>query len=124
MKIVTVVIAAFAFLVIVGNASAGGYAGSRYEKSDCTYTKSTNVLYCEARFRQEEQTTANLTVPDASCASGLRLVQRTGLLVTTFRGWGYFTGRVPLAKNEIAGDEDSFEESWENFTDVDLGCVT
>jgi hypothetical protein len=45
MKIVTVVIAAFAFLVIVGNASAGGYAGSRYEKSDCTYTKSTNVLY-------------------------------------------------------------------------------
>jgi hypothetical protein len=38
--------------------------------------------------------------------------------------WGYFTGRVPLAKNEIAGDEDSFEESWENFTDVDLGCVT
>jgi hypothetical protein len=44
--------------------------------------------------------------------------------VTTFRGWGYFTGRVPLAKNEIAGDEDSFEESWENFTDVDLGCVT
>jgi hypothetical protein len=65
---------------------------ARYEKSDCTYTKSTNVLYCEARFRQEEQTTANLTVPDVSCATVLRLVQRTGLLVTTFRGVGLLHG--------------------------------
>jgi hypothetical protein len=30
---------------------------------------------------------------------------------------------VPRAK-EIAGHEDSFEESWENVTDVELGCVT
>jgi hypothetical protein len=111
-------------LTFAAEANAGGWAGSRYDKSNCTYNKESNILYCEARFRgSAEQTTAFVYVSDSECASGTRVVERTGTLVETFRGWGYFTGHVPLSKNEIVGDEDSFEFTWENFTDVDQGCL-
>jgi hypothetical protein len=113
-----------AALTLSATASAGGWAGSRYEKSDCTYDKAADTLFCEAFFSEEQQGVTEFRyLSDASCASGIRVIERTGTLVTTIRVWGVFTGRVPHAKNEDFGDEEPFgESSWTNFTDVDLGC--
>jgi hypothetical protein len=122
------VLAAMAVLALsfAAQASAGGYAGSRYSKSDCTYTKATNILYCEATFTTKiPNSTAQIFVNDPTCVgSGQRVFQRTGTIIETFRGFDWYTGRVPLAKNDIAGDEDSFVDTWApGYVDVDLGCL-
>ena len=109
-------------LALTGTATAGGWAGSRYAKSDCTYSRDTDTLFCEAIFTTEESATAQFGVSDSTCASTIRLIRRTGVLVTTFRGWGLFAGRTPVRHKEIVGNEDGFQESWRDFTDRDLGC--
>jgi len=114
--------AAIGLLAITGTASAGGWAGSRYDKSDCTYSRDNDTLFCEARFTTEELATEQFGVFDETCPSSIRIFERSGVRVTTFRGWGVFAGRTPVRHKEIAGDEDSFEFSWRSFTDRDLGC--
>ena len=103
--------------------AAGGWGGSRYEKSDCTYSKETRTLFCEAWFTEESYTTEQFAVPDDSCASTLRLIELTGWQMTTYRGWGLFYGTVPHTANEIAGNEDGFTVTWRDVTDRDLGCL-
>ena len=73
-------------LAMTGTASAGGWAGSRYAKSDCTYNRDTDTLFCAALFTSEEQATERFGMSDPSCTSAIRLVERTGTRVTTFRG--------------------------------------
>lgn len=109
-------------LVFTSTALAGGWAGSRYDKDDCTYNNETDILFCEAWFTEETFTTENLGMPDSSCASTIRIVERTGWRVTTYHGWGAFFGRVPVHHNEFLGNEDSFDVTWRDYTDVDLGC--
>lgn len=103
--------------------AAGGWGGSRYDKSDCTYSKETRTLYCEAWFTDEIHTTEQFVIADDSCTSTVRLIERTGWQMTTYRGWGLFNGPVPSAANEIAGDEDGFTVTWRDYTDRDLGCL-
>jgi len=122
-KTLVSLVVAVCCLVFASTALAGGWAGSRYDKDDCTYDHATDMLFCEARFTEETFMTAILLgIPDSSCASGFRLVDRTGWLVTTYRGWGIFFGRVPVHHKEFVGDEDTFVETWRDYTDVSLGC--
>jgi hypothetical protein len=119
-----VLAAVVGLLAITGTASAGGWAGSRYAKDDCTYTRETNTLYCEALFTTEVFLTAEpLTIPDATCASTIRIVERTGWRATTIRGYGFFEGRTPVAHKEIVGNEVFVEEHWHDYTDVSRGCA-
>lgn len=122
MKIAWLAAVALAALAFTG-AAAAGWAGSRYQKSDCTYNQSTDRLYCVAKFSNEQYTTETFWVADTSCASGLRSSSRTGWLVTTWTGWDLYTGRVPQAKNNIGGNDEGFTETWHDFTDTDLGCA-
>ena len=110
-------------LTSVGAASAGGWAGSRYDKSDCTYSKESNILYCEATFSHEGFATEDHAIADERCPNGLRLIRRTGWRTETWVGWDLYTGRTPVRHHSIAGNEGSPEVSWRDFVDVDLGCV-
>jgi hypothetical protein len=121
-RTLVVLAAVVGLLAITGTASAGGWAGSRYAKSDCTYDRASDTVFCQAWFTSEEQATEQMGVSDLSCTSTIRIIERTGTRVTTFRGWGLFAGHTPVSHKEIAGDEDSFQFSWRNFTDSDLGC--
>jgi hypothetical protein len=116
-------VAAIGLLAIPSTAAAGGWAGSRYDKDDCTYDVEADMLSCEAWFTDEFFTTMQLGTFDPTCASSLRIIERTGWLVTTYRGWGIFFGRVPVRHKELVGNEDSFEETWRDYTDVDRGCL-
>jgi hypothetical protein len=116
-------VAAIGLLVIPSTAAAGGWAGSRYDKDDCTYNVDADSLYCEAWFTDEVFTTMQLGMSDLTCASTIRIIERTGWLVTTYRGWGSFFGRVPVHHKEFVGNEDGYEETWRDYTDVDLGCL-
>jgi hypothetical protein len=79
------------------------------------------VLVCSAWFADETYTTLTFGISDATCASTIRIVERTGWQVTTYRGWGV-SGRVPTPQKELFGDEDSLDVSWGTYVDVDLGC--
>jgi hypothetical protein len=126
MRKLTLAAAVIAALSLAAQASAGGYAGSGFEKSECSYTKETNTLYCVTTFTTSTpNATATIFVNDPRCApSRTRVFQRTGTLVQEFRAWATFTGHAPVANHEIAGNESAVGEgTWENFTDVDLGCL-
>jgi hypothetical protein len=125
MKKLTLALAMLVALAFAAQASAGGYAGSRFQKSDCTYTKTSNTLSCSALFTSSiPNSTATVYVDDPTCAgSQMRVFQRTGTLVETIRAEATFSGRVPLARNELFADEVPVSETWANYTDVDLGCL-
>jgi hypothetical protein len=122
-RIVLLLVIAGLFLGHATTANAGGWGGSRYDKSDCTYSKDTRTLFCEAWFTEEIFTTEQFAIADDSCASTTRLIERTGWRITTYRGWGLFDGPVPAAANEIAGNEDGFTVTWRGYADRDLGCL-
>jgi hypothetical protein len=105
-------------------ASAGGWAGSRYEKSECTYTKETNFLFCESTFTVETVKTEQIGLADETCETGTRLISRTGTFVEPWRVFDAFEGRTPHAKNNLFGNEFPLlgQEFWKDFTDTDLGC--
>ena len=120
-KLVSLVLAV-GFLVFAGTAGAGGWAGSRYDKKNCIYDAESDLLTCSAWFTDETYTAMTLGLSDGACASTIRIVERTGWQVTTYRGWGVFSGRVPTQQNELYGNEYSFGVSWRTYVDVDLGC--
>ena len=78
------------FLAFTSTAAAGGWAGSRYDKKNCIYDTESNFLSCSAWFADETYTTLTFGISDATCASTIRIVERTGWQVTTYRGWGVF----------------------------------
>ena len=106
-------------------ASAGGWAGSRYDKTECTYSKETNSLFCESRFTVETFKTEQIAFPDAACPSGTRVISRTGWFVEPWRVFDGYTGHVPVSKHNTFGDEVPMLglEFWRDFTDTALGCV-
>jgi hypothetical protein len=106
-------------------ASAGGWAGSRYDKSECTYTKESNLLYCQSTFTVETVKSEQIAIPDETCPSGTRVFQRTGTFVEPWMVFDGFEGHTPHAKGNLFGDEVPLlgQEFWKDFTDTDLGCV-
>jgi hypothetical protein len=116
-----------AVAMLMGAADArAGWAGSRYEHSECTLNTAHGVrpsLYCETSVTQvEHNVTEIFGVADETCVSGLRLVQRTGTRITRFRVFDYYDGPVPLASFNFAGDEAGFEFEWVDVVETDLGC--
>jgi len=124
-KAVIVGLVVFVVLAVASTASAGGWAGSRYDKSECTYTKESNFLYCESTFTVEQFRTEQMAFPDASCLSGTRLVRRTGWFVEVWRVFDGFTGHVPVWRHNLFGNEVPLLglEHWRDYTDTDLGCL-
>lgn len=120
LSVVTLALIALAAPLV---ASAGGWAGSIYDKSECTYTKETNTLFCETARTTETFTTEQMTSPDATCASGLRLISRTGTRVEVTPVFDFYWGRAPVHTHNLGGNEGLPSEHWENFTDTPLGCV-
>ncbi len=121
------------FVVLLGvvalalplTASAGGWAGSRYDKSECTYTKETNFLFCQSTFTVETVKTEQIAIPDETCPSGTRVFRRTGTFVEPWMVFDAFAGHTPHSKNNLFGNEVPLlgQEFWKDFTDTDLGCV-
>lgn len=104
---------------------ASGWAGSRYERSDCNQirTASRPGLFCQRWFSSTAQATTTTLFADETCASGLRAVERSGTLETRFRGFDIYAGPSPLAKFNTGGDNLDFVDTWTNYTDTDRGCV-
>lgn len=125
MKKVLLAAVVAAALTFTATASAGGWAGSRYDKSECTYSKESDSLYCEGTFTFEEFRTEQMALPDASCPSGTRLIGRTGWFVEIWLGFDGYTGHVPVSKHNTFGNEVPLLglEHWRDYTDTDLGCV-
>lgn len=105
-------------------AAGAGWAGSLYKKSECTYTKETNFLFCETTVMLETFTTEHRSFPDASCPSGTRGVDRTGTLVEPSRLTDTYAGPVPHAKWHLDHELAQLigQEFWKDFTDTDTGC--
>ena len=105
-------------------ASPGGWAGSRYDKSECTYTKETNFLFCQTTFTVETVTSEQFAIPDETCPSGTRLVRRTGTFVEPWMAFDAYAGHTPHAKWNLFGDSSPLlgQEFWKDFTDTGLGC--
>ena len=72
------VVLAVGFLVCTSTAAAGGWAGSRYDKTNCIYDAESDLLGCSAWFADETYTTITFGISDATCASTIRIVERTG----------------------------------------------
>ncbi len=122
--ILGLVVAAVA-LALPMAAIGGGWAGSRYDKSECTYSKDTNSLYCESTFSVESFMTEDRATPDASCPSGTRVTRRTGWFVEVWRVFDGYTGHAPVRHHNVFGNESPLFDlwHWRSFTDTDLGCV-
>jgi hypothetical protein len=105
-------------------AAGAGWGNSRYDKSDCTYTKETNVLFCETTIMFEIVKTEQMGIADESCPSGTRLVRRTGTYVEPTRVFHYYQGRTPHENRILLWDDETLvgQEFWTDFTDVDIGC--
>jgi hypothetical protein len=103
-------------------AAGAGWGNSPYDKSDCTYTKETNFLFCEKTFSVETVTTEQIGITDGSCPSGTRLFRRTGILVESTRVFDGFDGPAPNANRNVLGD-DVPQVFWKDFTDTEIGCL-
>ena len=106
--------------------AASGWAGSRYAMSDCSQIDNHGRpgLYCQKWFSSTVQTTQTTLFVDGTCTgSGLRAIERSGMLQTRFLGFDYYSGPVPLAKFNTGGDNVDFTDTWLSFTDTDRGCI-
>ena len=105
-------------------AAGAGWGNSLYDKSECTYTKETNVLFCATTITHEIVTTVQIGIADESRPSGTRLVRRTGTYVEPTRVFDAYEGRTPHAKRFLFGNDEPLfgQEFWKDFADVDLGC--
>jgi hypothetical protein len=105
-------------------AASAGWGNSAYDKDDCTYTKETNLLYCEGTILFETVKTEQMAIADASCSTGTRLIRRTGTYVEPTRVFDAYEGRTPHANRILFGNDVPLfgQEFWKDFTDVDLGC--
>ena len=106
-------------------AASAGWAGSRYDKTECTYTKETRSLVCQSTFTVvEENRTDEFAIPDETCPLGTRSIRRTGTFTEPWIVFDFFSGGpVPHEKYHLGGIESpSGPGVWSNFTDTDLGC--
>jgi hypothetical protein len=126
MGIAAAIAAVVVFLVVPASALAG-WAGSRYDQSECTLNVGHDgrpFLYCQTSFVETEVFTDDLTVQDASCPSGQRLIHRVQTVEMTWIVFDYFAGPVPLARFNFAGDEYPTSFRLVSTVETDLGCTT
>lgn len=123
--ILGVVVVVAGTMLVTSASAASGWAGSRYAVSDCRQIDNHGRpgLYCQKLFFSTTQTTQTTLVADESCSSGLRRIDRSGTLQTSFLGFDYYSGPVPLAKFNTGGDNVNFTDTWLIFTDSDRGCI-
>jgi hypothetical protein len=113
----------------VPSSAIAGWAGSRYEKSDCTLSTASQGgkpgLYCETYFigPQEVQSGDLLLMPDDTCPSGVRHVQEMLTLEVTYFGYDFYDGPVPLAKFNTGGDEFPVSSRILSIDHVIAGCA-
>jgi hypothetical protein len=81
------------------------------------------LLTCGKWVVSVEETTQTILLADETCQSGVRWIERTGTLETSFFRFDLYAGPVPLQKFNIAGNEGSTTERWLEFTERDLGCA-
>ena len=120
----TALLVVLAMLTVPIDASAG-WGNSPYEKSDCTYTKESNFLFCETIVNHETVKTEQVGIADESCPSGTRLVRRTGTFVEPTLVFDGFEGHTPHAHRNLFGNDVPLlgQEFWKEFTDTDGGCL-
>jgi len=121
-------LAAVVLFLAIPIAANAGWVGSRYEKSDCTLfvhndgTKPS--LYCETYFiGPQEVFTDVLSVPDATCPSGFRLIQEVQTVEVTYFGYDFYIGPVPVAWFNTGGNEFPVSYRLLSTVDTDLGCA-
>jgi hypothetical protein len=122
----TAVAAAFLFLLVAPSASAG-WAGSPYEKSQCTLSVNHNgrpSLYCERTFIEAFQLVDEFTVADLSCPSGQRSMRRVQTFEWLWRSYDFYDGPVPLRQFNFGGNETpaGLEQLISDVTTA-LGCA-
>ena len=105
--------------------ASAGWGNSPYDKSDCTYSKETNSMYCETIVNHEVVKTEEVRIADASCPSGFRLFSRTGTFVEPTLVFDGFDGPSPNANRNTFGDDVPLlgEEFWKDFSDTEIGCL-
>ena len=103
-------------------ASAGGWAGSIYDKSECSYSRDTNSLFCQTTVTVESARTEVMSFTDTSCPNGTRGVRRTGTHVEVTQFFDGFTGHTPVDNHHVFGNSFPVFIGWREFTDTDLGC--
>ena len=126
MSVAAAIAAVLVFLVFPTSALAG-WTGSRYERSECTLNVGHDgrpFLSCQSSFVETDVFTDELTVPDASCPSGQRLIRRVQTVEVTWIVFDFFDGPVPLPQFNFAGDEFPASERLVSTVDTDLGCAS
>jgi hypothetical protein len=100
-------LATMLFFVAVPTSALAGWAGSRYEKSECHFigVQGNPALACSSSFTTTEVRATDLLVADASCLSGFRAIHRVETVEVTWRVFDFYDGPVPLAKFNAGGDE-------------------
>ena len=119
-SLVTVVV----FLAVPTSAIAG-WAGSRYEKSECTHVDLDGRpgLYCETFFMgPNEVFEYQASVPDASCPSGFRLMRVVDTYEVTVFAFDFYDAPVPLFQFNRLGNE-SPSLRLISTVEIDLGCA-
>jgi hypothetical protein len=106
-------------------AASAGWGNSPYDKSDCTYTKESNFLFCETIVTHQTVKTEQIGIADDSCPSGTRLFRRTGTFVEPTLVFDAFEGHTPHANRNLFGDDVPLlgQEFWKDFTDTEIGCL-
>jgi len=111
----------------VPTSAIAGWAGSPYEKSECTQMPVGDGgrpgLYCERHFTEEEVRSSVGSVPDSSCPSGFREIEQLQTIEVTWLVYDIFIGPVPLPQFAFAGNEVPVSERLISTTEVDLGCT-
>jgi hypothetical protein len=119
------VVAALAVFLVIPSTASAGWAGSPYERSDCTLSVGHDgrpSLACGKFFVVTEQVTTDLQVADASCPSGFRTIRRVETVETTVHIIDFYDGPVPLAKFNTGGNTSGVPQVV-STVDTDLGCT-
>jgi hypothetical protein len=106
-------------VAVVGTAGA---AGTAYKPSQCEWTGT--ALICERTFQTTEYLEGQIYVLDATCASGQHVFSFTETDLVTWRQFDYYSGRAPLAKWNVGGNEVIIDtEVLAYEITADLGCA-
>ena len=113
--------------MFVAPSASAGWAGSRYEKSECTFQVNQGGrpgLYCETTFIVRFSFLDEFTVADSSCPSGERTMRREQTFEETWMGFDIYHGPAPIAQFAFAGNESPIS-SPRLLSDVTtaLGCA-
>ena len=117
---------AFLLLLLIPGTASAGWAGSRYDHSECTLQADGGgrpSLTCQSSFLDTFLLVDELNVPDASCPSGQRVVRREQTIEETWIVFDFYNGPGPLARFNIAGNESPVSSRLVSAVETSLGCA-